>query len=414
MDPKEYFIALVRRLKSEVEAITGTAEDEGRDLNETEKAKVEEILAKIGEHKSEIKRIEDREELKKAIDDITDSVGNTAVEQAPEDAKTVGDAFVRSGGYKALKQQGLRGRWSSGVIELPRKLTDAGLNVVSSGDGAGGNLPLSPQIARSPISPVENQLTIASLFTPGTATQNTIVYLEETTTTPGVLNARYSDSDRTVTTTAEGAAKPAAFIDFTRRSKELSKLAAFLPVSDEMLEDEPAIVTYINGRLGLFIRQAEDAFLFDELLAANIGDARDDDLAGNNWFDAIAAGIKRVQHFGGVNPDAILMHPTDFWTMATTKESGGTGAYYGGSPYRGPLDNPWGIPVLVSAAALSGTAIVGAFREGGQVWRKGGISVEASNSHEDYFRKNLTAIRAEERMALTVYRPSAFSRVAKP
>jgi hypothetical protein len=47
--------------------------------------------------------------------------------------------------------------------------------------------------------------------------------------------------------------------------------------------------------------------------------------------------------------------------------------------------------------------------QGGQVWRKGGIRLEASNSHDDYFRKNLVAIRAEERIALTVYYPEMFS-----
>jgi HK97 family phage major capsid protein len=55
--------------------------------------------------------------------------------------------------------------------------------------------------------------------------------------------------------------------------------------------------------------------------------------------------------------------------------------------------------------------LVGAFREGAQVWRKGGLTVESSNSHQDYFRKNLVALRAEERIALTVYRPSAFQQL---
>ena len=35
--------------------------------------------------------------------------------------------------------------------------------------------------------------------------------------------------------------------------------------------------------------------------------------------------------------------------------------------------------------------------------------VEASNSHSDYFQRNLTAIRAETRLALAVYRPEAFA-----
>ncbi len=32
-----------------------------------------------------------------------------------------------------------------------------------------------------------------------------------------------------------------------------------------------------------------------------------------------------------------------------------------------------------------GTALVGAFGLGAHVWRRGGVSVEASNSHSDYF-----------------------------
>jgi len=41
----------------------------------------------------------------------------------------------------------------------------------------------------------------------------------------------------------------------------------------------------------------------------------------------------------------------------------------------------------------------------------GGTRVEASNSHQDFFIKNLVAIRAERRLALAVLRPSCFGRV---
>ena len=41
--------------------------------------------------------------------------------------------------------------------------------------------------------------------------------------------------------------------------------------------------------------------------------------------------------------------------------------------------------------------------------RKGGLRVEASNSHSTFFQENKVAIRAEERLALAVYRPAAFA-----
>jgi HK97 family phage major capsid protein len=69
----------------------------------------------------------------------------------------------------------------------------------------------------------------------------------------------------------------------------------------------------------------------------------------------------------------------------------------------------WGKRVVVTEAMDAGTALVGAFGTAAQVFRRGGLTVEASNSHSDYFRKNLTAVRAEERLALAVYRPQAFA-----
>jgi Phage capsid family len=42
------------------------------------------------------------------------------------------------------------------------------------------------------------------------------------------------------------------------------------------------------------------------------------------------------------------------------------------------------------------------------IYRRGGPTVEASNSHSDFFTKNLNMVRAEERLALAVFRPASF------
>lgn len=413
MDAREYFLNEMRRLGEEAKAITRKAEDENRPMTDEESAKVADLVKEIGSYKSKVEEADQREALRKAIDDVVVPVdpGLKDLALKNEDVKTLGEAWVRSDAYRSLKARGIpSGDWRTETREFGTKLTDAGLSVVATTD-AGGTLPLNPQVLPIVGRADQNPLVVANLFGQGTATQNLLVYLEETTTTPGVLSERYSDSDATITTTAEGTAKPAAYVDFTKRSKSLTKLAAFLPVSDEMLEDEPAIVSYINGRLALFIRQAEDSFLLSELLAAVTATAAAGDIGGSNKFDAIAAGIVDVQTQGGSDPDAVLMNPLDFWKMSISK-SAGDGNYFGGTPYRGPQDNPWGIPVVVTNRVPTGTAIVGAFKFGATVWRKGGLSVAASNSHSDYFRKNLTAIRVEERIALTVFRPGAFSKVS--
>ena len=178
-----------------------------------------------------------------------------------------------------------------------------------------------------------------------------------------------------------------------------------------MLEDEPQIASYINGRLVVFVRQAEEAYLVNKLLGSGIGTAdASNDIGGSNMFDAIAAGILSCQTVGGLDPDAVLIHPQDFWKMATSKD-GVNGGYFSGGPYAAPSRSPWGIQTVVTREAMNGFPLVGAFREGATLWRKGGLSVEASNSHSDYFRKDLTALRAEERIGLTVLRPKAFVKV---
>jgi HK97 family phage major capsid protein len=117
------------------------------------------------------------------------------------------------------------------------------------------------------------------------------------------------------------------------------------------------------------------------------------------------------------------MHPTNWLSSRLLRDgTGGTvGQYYCGGPFsyggaQSPigvfLDSMWGKPVVLSTVVGAGTALVGSFGQGAHIWRRGGVSVEASNSHSDFFAKDLTMIRAEQREALGVYRLSAFTAVS--
>jgi HK97 family phage major capsid protein len=69
----------------------------------------------------------------------------------------------------------------------------------------------------------------------------------------------------------------------------------------------------------------------------------------------------------------------------------------------------WNVRVVLSTYVGAGTALVGNFGQAAHIWRRGGVSVEATNSHSDWFQKNLSMLRAEERLGLGVYRPVAFT-----
>jgi HK97 family phage major capsid protein len=77
----------------------------------------------------------------------------------------------------------------------------------------------------------------------------------------------------------------------------------------------------------------------------------------------------------------------------------------------GAQDSVWNKPVYVtSAIGGAGTALVGS-TEAAQVWNRGGLNIEATNSHASNFVLNLSVIRAERRLGLCVDRPNGFVEV---
>ena len=66
---------------------------------------------------------------------------------------------------------------------------------------------------------------------------------------------------------------------------------------------------------------------------------------------------------------------------------------------------------LATPGASNKGPIVGAFKLGGAVFYRNGLSIESTNTDQDDFIMNLTTIRVEQRLALAVYRPLAFCRI---
>ena len=81
------------------------------------------------------------------------------------------------------------------------------------------------------------RLTFADLILSGQASGNSFRYVVEGTATSGAAGV------------AEGGKKPESTLGLATRDKLIKKIATLLPISKEMLEDAPAVQSYINGRL---------------------------------------------------------------------------------------------------------------------------------------------------------------------
>lgn len=246
-------------------------------------------------------------------------------------------------------------------------------------------------------------LVVRDLFGSENISGSTLVYLVE-----GAIQGAPA-------VTAEGAEKPQVhFADPTPVTVSLAKIACHIKESDEYINDYPFLASAINGRLTYHLGLVEQNKLVTDLLAtsgiqtgtyASTGTATD-------IADAILQASMDVQAQSGFPADGVLINPADWYILRAGKD--GEDRYYGGGYFgEQSIPNIWGIPVCVSSAVASGTIIVGAFKTCGSVVQNGGIRVEATNSNEDDFVKNLMTIRAEERMALAVRRPAGFKKLTK-
>ncbi len=266
---------------------------------------------------------------------------------------------------------------------------------------------------RPPGITVVNQqpLTIAQLLAQGETTASTIRIFTESSFT----NA--------ATAVAEEGEKPEATFSLAETDFAVKKIAVIGRISDEMLSDYPAVRDYVNARLGFMVQAKEDNELLNGAGGSSItgilqtGSIQTQAYAGNTIFDAIDKGLQKVRTIAFLEPDAIIMNPTDWGNARRSKDS--NGQYYAGGPFSGTYGVGgysvagflWGKPVIETTAIAQGTALVGAFRLGAQLFRRMGLTMEMTNSDASDFKYNRIAIRAEERLALVVYRAASFCTV---
>ncbi|HTN60264.1 MAG TPA: phage major capsid protein [Devosia sp.] len=346
------------------------------------KQKADEALVKHGEISARLTEIEQKMVQRSA---------------APVDRKSVGQMVVEHEDLKDFIKSGGKGRVSIAVKAIISALT-------TDANGSAGDL-IVPQRQPDIIMPGLRTMSMRDLITPGNTSSNAIQYVKET---------GYSNLAATVSETA-GAAKPQSEIKFDLVTAAVTTIAHWVLATKQILDDVPQLMSYIDGRLRYGLAFVEDAQILN-------GGGTGTDLNGiYTQATAFAAPVTiptpvtkidvirlaMLQAFlAELPPTGIVLHPTDWATIELVKDT--TGRHIIGNPQDGTAPRLWRLPVVETPAMTADKYLVGAFKLGAQLFDREEANVEISTEDSDNFRKNLVTIRAEERLAMAVYRPEAF------
>lgn len=334
---------------------------------------------------------------------------------------SVGEQFVASADYRAMRDS-----FKAGSKKRGSQIAETMLNAVGNAIDAMGIQNVNTSTGLTSIQKLPGVVELAvrplmvkDLIAPGATDSTTIRYIRETVFANGAGMV------------AQGAAKPAATFTFEEVDAAVKKIAVYTKISDELWADFLAVASFINARLPYMVARKEE----DQLLT---GDGTGNNLTGilstagiqtqakgaDTAVDAIYKAMTKVRWgdlagaaTGGYEPDAIIIHPTDWEAIRLTKDA--NNQYFGGGPFTGAYGNGapvqfevlWGKPVCVTPAITENTALVGSFRLASQYFQRMGMAIETTNTDQDDFIKNLLTIRAETRLALAVYRPLGFCTV---
>lgn len=407
-------------LIKQVEDIAAKADDEGRELTAEERA---EIMAKAKEARGvhdQILALDGAKNLRKELEGVhRDEPGSPA--GTPGQGMTLGEKFTTSeqfrGWMKQFPNESLAG--SKGRIgNSPPVAFGAKDLITGASDTSAGALVNSDRLGLlDGLGQFQRPLTLVDLVTRGTTGSDTVEYSRVTgftnnasTVAEATTDAEIGSGSPAVTDAAAGL-KPKSGLTLEKKTATVKTIAHWIPATKRSLSDAGQIRTLVDA----FLRYGLDEELEDQVL---LGDGTDENFDGiletsgiqSAAYDTDLLTTTRkartlVRTVGRARPSAFVFHPNDNERIDLLKNSNGD--FYFGGPTSNPSAPLWGLPRVECEAMPEGTGMVADWRMA-VLWDREQATIQVSDSHADFFVRNLVAILAEMRAAFGVIRPKAF------
>ena len=398
MDLKQQRAAAIKAAQD----IIAKAKSEDRDLTADEVAQVETHETEL---KSATEKIEAAEKSAATVARLSawevkePEQGGEVKATATPAAGGIGERFVKSEGMEALRKQ----YGPSAIRDTKNPIHVEAKNLGGLGDlGIGSKATITTETGQATPERVpgyrstllDEPSAFLSLITTGTTASSWLEYAQ-------IL----SETDNAAIV-PEGELKPLSDLTTGKAEAKAHVYADGFDVTNQTLADDGALAAYMQSRIIQHVNNKVEDTVINGDVAANVKGILDTTGTQAQAFDTdvlttLARALAKVEAVQ-VDPQAIVMNPSDVWALKLLKN--GNGDFYAGGPFNNAAFAPWGVPLVSSNRVAAGTALVGNFTSF-QLLQREALSVVAFNQHKDYAQRNMSYVRAELRAMQLFYAP---------
>jgi HK97 family phage major capsid protein len=416
-------------------ALAAKADEEDRGFSAEEQSEATEKLGRVKAITSDLARANKSQKLSA---DIQEFISEAEAHELNSDLgtdhrsyygekrlKSLGELFVESDQFKAAmapfggvgKAIPGKSRFASDPVVVP-----GGLKALVSTPGSGSdgvNNLYDPQ--RLPTVPATwPELKLRQIITNGTTTSDSIKYarilregiaggsVNNATGVPEAKTAAAIGSGNPAVTPAQAGLKPESALRFGIEDAAVVTIAHWIPATRKALSDVGQLRTLIDAFLSTGLDQELERVIlggdsdneeeFDGLLNTT---GLQDQAFDTNILVTIRKAITKVRRYG--RPNAVLVSSEDAERIDLLRTA--TGNYLGGGAFGAAASTVWRTPLIEVPSLAAGTVLLGDFSTA-VLWDREETTITATDSHADFFVRNLIAILAEMRAAFGVLDPA--------
>ena len=380
--------------------IVEKALSEGRPMTEDERNRSQNMV-------NEAKQGLDDAALERKIKELEVAAVKGSEAEPQEVGGSLGERFTKSDQYLSwLKQVAPNGHIPESAkglnspafkVEMPFEKKDliTGLSGTSAGafiqnDDTGIYVPMG----RKP-------LTMLDLIGVRSTNSDMVEFVQQTakvTQAAGVAEA----------TSLSDGLKPEGAMAFTKVTTPVETIAVWVPVTKRALADAAQLRGIIDQELRDSIKDKVENNLLNGAAAPDfVGVVNTPNILTQSYTTDILTTARKAITNLAVNgldkPTAFVMAPSDWEAVEL--------ALFAAAPYLPYQQSMWRVPVVESQYITAGKAYLGNWKQA-VMWDRQQVTVSISDSHADFFVRNLIAVLAEARAAFGVLRPKSFVELA--